>query len=62
MYRAEGDPGVMTEGTITAVDDDFSNTSTNPGNFDTEGVCMVPVQNIDNYLSKITNAGITIDR
>lgn len=58
IYREEGDPGVMMEGTITVVDDDSSNTSTNSGNFDTVCVFMVPTQDIDNYLSELQMQGL----
>jgi plastocyanin len=40
-YKAEGDPGVTMEGTITEVDDNCSNTSTSSGNLDTVGVVMI---------------------
>lgn len=60
-YEAEGDPGVTMEGTITVVDNNSSTTSPSSGNFDTVGVFMVPTQDIDTYLSEITNAGITVE-
>lgn len=60
-YEAEGDPGVTMEGTITVVNNNSSSTSPSSGNFDTVGVFMVPTQDIGNYLSEITNAGITVE-
>ncbi|WP_458747315.1 cupredoxin domain-containing protein [Candidatus Nitrosocosmicus sp. T] len=60
-YEAEGDPGVTMEGTITIVDNSSSTTTPSLGNFDTVGVFMAPTQDIDTYLSEITNAGITVE-
>ncbi len=61
-YEAEGDPGVTMEGTITVVENNNSSIiNSSPSNFDTVGVFMVPTQDIDSYLSEITNAGITVE-
>lgn len=73
-YEAEGDPGVTMTGTIT-VDNiqspatlssssgstTTSTTSNSSNNVDTVGILMVPTQDIDEYLSQITSAGITVD-
>ncbi|MDF0682704.1 MAG: hypothetical protein P0116_17225, partial [Candidatus Nitrosocosmicus sp.] len=67
-YEAEGVPGVIMTGSITAgkiqhpVTPSSSSTKTsNSSNFDTVGVLMVPTKDIDSYIQQITNAGITVD-
>ncbi len=70
-YEAEGDPGVTMTGSVTVnniqspVTSSASLTSTTPSsnssNFDTVGILMVPTQDIDQYISQITDAGITVD-
>ena len=73
-YEAEGDPGVIMTGSVT-VDNiqspvtpsstssaSTTTTSSNSSsNIDTVGILMVPTQDIDEYISQITNAGITVD-
>jgi plastocyanin len=64
-YEAEGDPGVIMTGSVTVdniqspVISSSANASTS--NIDTVGVLMVPTQDIDEYISQITSAGITVD-
>jgi plastocyanin len=64
-YEAEGDPGVTMTGSVTVdniqppVTSSAANASTS--NIDTAGVLMVPTQDIDEYISQITSAGITVD-
>jgi plastocyanin len=64
-YEAEGDPGVIMTGSVTVdnipspVTSSSANSSTS--NIDTVGVLMVPTQDIDEYLSQINSAGITVD-
>jgi plastocyanin len=64
-YDAEGDPGVTMTGSITVdniqspITSSTANASTS--NIDTVGVLMVPTQDIDEYISQITDAGITVD-
>jgi hypothetical protein len=36
-------------------------TTSNSSNIDTVGILMVPTQDIDDYISQITDAGITVD-
>jgi plastocyanin len=70
-YEAEGDPGVTMTGFITVdniqsqVTSSASSTGTtstsNSSNIDTVGILMVPTQDIDEYISQITGAGITVD-
>ena len=38
-----------------------STASSNSSNIDTVGIIMVPTQDIDDYISQITGAGITVD-
>jgi plastocyanin len=74
-YEAEGDPGVIMTGSIT-VDNIQSpvtssssssesttttTTSNSSSNIDTVGILMVPTQDVDEYISQITSAGITVD-
>jgi len=61
-YEADGDPGVIMQGTIT-VDDDMQAPVTNSNNsaLDTVGVLMVPTQDIDTYVQDIKNGGLEID-
>ena len=65
-YEAVGDPGVTMTGSIT-VDNiqsqvtPTSTTSNSSSNIDTVGILMVPTQDIDEYISQITGAGITVD-
>lgn len=74
-YEAEGDPGVTMTGSVT-VDDiqspvtpsssssslgSTTTTSNSSSNIDTVGILMVPTQDIDEYISQITSAGITVD-
>ena len=65
-YEAEGDPGVTMTGSVT-VDNiqsqvtPTSTTSNSSSNIDTVGILMVPTQDIDEYISQITGAGITVD-
>ena len=65
-YEAEGDPGVTMTGSITVdsiqspvTSSAVANASTS--NIDTVGVLMVPTQDINEYISQITSAGITVD-
>ncbi len=71
-YEAEGDPGVTMTGTITVdniqspatFSSSSGSTTTNSNssnNIDTVGILMVPTQDIDEYLSQLTSAGITVD-
>jgi plastocyanin len=64
-YEAEGDPGVTMIGTVTAENIQSpvmpSTASSNSSNIDTVGIIMVPTQDIDDYISQITGAGITVD-
>lgn len=64
-YAAEGDPGVTMTGTITVdnIQSPVASSSSNSSasNIDTVGILMVPTQDIDDYISQITSAGITID-
>ncbi len=68
-YEAEGDPGVTMTGSITVENVQSpvtpSNTAvssnSNSSNIDTVGILMVPTQDIDEYISQITGAGITVD-
>ena len=64
-YEAEGDPGVTMTGSVTVdnIQSSVTSTSTNAStsNIDTVGVLMVPTQDIDEYISQITSAGITVD-
>ena len=64
-YEAEGDPGVTMTGSVTVqniqspVIPSTSNSSSSI--IDTVGILMVPTQDIDEYISQITGAGITVD-
>lgn len=64
-YEAEGDPGVTMTGSVTVdnIQSPVTSTSANSSisNIDTVGVLMVPTQDIDEYISQITSAGITVD-
>jgi plastocyanin len=71
-YEAEGDPGVTMTGSVTVgniqspvTSSSSSSTGTtsssNSSNIDTVGILMVPTQDIDEYISQISNAGITVD-
>ena len=69
-YEALGDPGVTMTGTINlrpiespVAPSSSSATITNSNSsiIDTVGVLMVPTQDIDSYVQKITDAGITVD-
>ena len=64
-YEAEGDPGVTMTGSITVdnIQSQVTPTSitSNSSNIDTVGILMVPTQDIDEYISQITDAGITVD-
>jgi len=71
-YEAEGDPGVTMTGSVTVdniqspvTSSSSSSTgitsSSNSSNIDTVGILMVPTQDIDEYISQISNAGITVD-
>ena len=76
-YEAEGDPGVIMTGSVTvdniqspvtpsstsSASTTTTTTSSNSSssNIDTVGILMVPTQDIDEYISQITNAGITVD-
>ena len=69
-YEAEGDPGVTMTGSVTVGNlqspvttssSSSSTTTSNSSNIDTVGILMVPTQDIDNYISQITGAGITVD-
>ncbi|WP_148687528.1 cupredoxin domain-containing protein [Candidatus Nitrosocosmicus hydrocola] len=66
-YEAEGDPGVTMMGQVTVEDiqspviSSSSTTSNSSVNIDTVGILMVPTQDIDEYISQITDAGITVD-
>lgn len=65
-YKAEGDPGVTMTGSVTV--DNIQSPVTSSGsvnssssNIDTVGILMVPTQDIDEYISQITDAGIAVD-
>lgn len=76
-YEAEGDPGVIMTGSVTVdnipspVTSSSSSgttsttttatTSNSSSNIDTVGILMVPTQDINEYISQITSAGITVD-
>ncbi|WP_148685502.1 cupredoxin domain-containing protein [Candidatus Nitrosocosmicus hydrocola] len=71
-YEAEGDPGVTMTGSVTVEDIQSpvtsssgslasTTTSNSTSNIDTVGILMVPTQDIDEYISQITDAGITVD-
>ncbi len=68
-YEAEGDPGVTMSGSVTVGNiqspvissSSSSSTISNSSNFDTVGILMVPTQDIDDYINKITSRGITVD-
>ena len=64
-YEAEGDPGVTMTGAVTVDNIQSpvmsSTASSNSSNIDTVGIIMVPTQDIDDYISQITGAGITVD-
>jgi hypothetical protein len=49
--------------TVDNIQSPVTSTSTNAStsNIDTVGVLMVPTQDIDDYISQITSAGITVD-
>ena len=68
-YEAEGDPGVTMTGSVTVGNvqspvtssSTSASTSSNSSSIDTVGILMVPTQDIDDYISQITDAGITVD-
>jgi len=69
-YEAEGDPGVTMTGSVTvdnirspvvSSSSSSSTTTSNSSNIDTVGILMVPTQDIDDYISQITGAGVTVD-
>ncbi|WP_458745226.1 cupredoxin domain-containing protein [Candidatus Nitrosocosmicus sp. T] len=69
-YEAEGDPGVTMTGSVTvgniqppvttSSSSDAATTS-NSSNIDTVGILMIPTQDIGEYITQITGAGITVD-
>jgi plastocyanin len=69
-YDAVGDPGVTMTGSVTVENIQSPITSSSPSsssssnssnNIDTVGILMVPTQDIDEYISQLTRAGITVD-
>lgn len=68
-YEAEGDPGVTMTGSVTVgniqspvtTSSSSASTNSNSSSIDTVGILMVPTQDIDEYISQITGAGITVD-
>ena len=62
-YEAEGDPGVTMTGSVTVgnIQSPLTSSSSSSSNIDTVGILMVPTQDIDEYVSQITGAGITVD-
>jgi plastocyanin len=68
-YEAEGDPGVTMTGSVTVGNiqspvtpsSSPSTSNSNSSSIDTVGILMVPTQDIDDYISQITAAGITVD-
>ncbi len=62
-YEAEGDPGVTMTGSVTVdnIQSPVISSSSSSSNIDTVGILMVPTQDIDEYISQITAAGITVD-
>ena len=62
-YEADGDPGVTMTGSVTVdnIRSPLTSSSSSSSNIDTVGILMVPTQDIDNYISQITSAGITVD-
>ena len=62
-YEADGDPGVTMTGSVTVdnIQPPLTSSSSSPSNIDTVGILMVPTQDIDEYVSQITGAGITVD-
>ncbi|MDQ2685424.1 MAG: hypothetical protein M3Y25_06240 [Thermoproteota archaeon] len=62
-YEAQGDPGVTMTGSVTVgnIQSPVTSSSSSSSNIDTVGILMVPTQNIDEYISQITGAGITVD-
>ena len=68
-YEAEGDPGVTMTGSVTVSNiqspvtpsSSSASTTSNSSNIDTVGILMVPTQDIEDYISQITGAGITVD-
>jgi len=76
-YEAQGDPGVIMTGSVTvdniqspithssstssASTTTTTSSNSSSSNIDTVGILMVPTQDIDEYISQITNAGITVD-
>jgi plastocyanin len=72
-YEAEGDPGVTMTGSLTVgniqspvISSSSSSTGTpstsNSSNIDTVGILMVPTQDLDEYISQITNAGLQVEK
>ena len=62
-YEAQGDPGVTMTGSVTVdnIQSPVISSSSSSSNIDTVGILMVPTQNIDEYVSQIASAGITVD-
>lgn len=62
-YEAEGDTGVTMTGSVTVdnIQSPVISSSSSSSNVDTVGILMVPTQDIDEYISQITAAGITVD-
>ena len=62
-YEAQGDPGVTMTGSVTVdnIQSPVTSSSSSSSNIDTVGILMVPTQDIDEYISQITGAGITVD-
>jgi len=64
-YEAEGDPGVTMTGSVTVQNIQSpvipSTSNSNSSIIDTVGILMVQTQDIDEYISQITGAGITVD-
>jgi len=68
-YEAEGDPGVTMTGSVTVgniqspvtTSSSSATINSNSSSIDTVGIMMVPTQDIEDYISQITGAGITVD-
>jgi hypothetical protein len=55
-------PVTPSSSTASSASNTTTSTSSNSSsNIDTVGILMVPTQDIDEYISQITNAGITVD-
>jgi hypothetical protein len=70
-YEAEGDPGVTMTGSVTvdniqspvtssANSAGTTSTSNSSSNIDTVGILMVTTQDIDEYISQITDSGLLL--